>query len=179
MLYTSDIFTDKPDTFQSELQENVYHVLEKLSISYQRVETAPVISMEDCKAIDEKLNMKMIKTLFLCNRQKTKFYLFVTEGEKTFETKAFSQALEIARVSFVPKELFEEMLQTKIGAATIFSALVDKENKIQVVLDSDILANDYYGCSDGTRTGYLKLKTDDVMRKFLTFAKHEPLIIEV
>lgn len=71
--------------------------------------------MDDCTMIDRKMEMKMVKTLFLCNRKKTVFYLFITTGEKAFDTKAFSNALGISRVSFAPAELMEEMLGSKVG----------------------------------------------------------------
>jgi len=131
--------------------------------------------MEDCIEIDNKLDMNMVKTLFLCNRQKTDFYLFITTGNKKFDSKKFSQEMEIARVSFAPIELFEEMLGTKIGAATVYSSLIN--NKIQIVFDKDVLQEKYYGCSDGTTTGYMKVKTNDIVNKFLPYTKHTKKII--
>lgn len=49
--------------------------------------------MEDCTAVNERLDMKMVKTLFLCNRQQTEFYLFITCADKPFRSKDFSTAL--------------------------------------------------------------------------------------
>jgi Ala-tRNA(Pro) deacylase len=76
-------------------------------------------------------------------------------------------------------ELMETMLGTKIGAATVFSALFDKENKVQIVFDKDVLAEKYYGCSDGTTTGYMKIETQKIKDAFLTYAKHTPAVISV
>ena len=73
----------------------------------------------------------------------------------------------------------ETMLGTKIGAATVFSSLLDCENKVQIVFDKDVLSEEYYGCSDGTTTGYMKIRTEDIVRKFLSYAKHKPAVIEV
>ena len=80
MFYVSEIQTEAPCHFQTPLQEKVYEALEKLQIPFQRVDTEEAITMEDCVAIDEKLDMNMVKTLFLCNRQQTDFYLFITIG---------------------------------------------------------------------------------------------------
>lgn len=71
MFYVSEIQTEAPHEFQTQLQELVYGTLEKLQIPFERVDTDEAITMEDCVAIDEKLNMNMVKTLFLCNRQQT------------------------------------------------------------------------------------------------------------
>lgn len=121
----------------------------------------------------------MVKTLFLCNRQQTNFYLFITVGNKPFRSKDFSSALGISRVSFAPVEQLESMLGTQIGATTIFSSLLDTENKIQIVFDKDVLSEEWYGCSDGTTTGYMKIRTDDVYQTFLPFTQHTPVVIEV
>lgn len=78
------------------------------------VETDEIITMEDCAEVNKKLDMEMVKTLFLCNRQQTEFYLFITKGDKPFKSKNFSHALDIARVSFAPAELLKSMLGTDI-----------------------------------------------------------------
>ncbi len=179
MFYVSDIFTTSPEEYKNKIQEKVYKTLDELSISYERVETDEAITMEDCIEIDKKLNMKMVKTLFLCNRQETNFYLYITTGDKKFDSKKFSQELEISRVSFAKKEKMNEMLGTKIGAATIFSSLIDNDLKVQIVIDKDVLNEEYYGCSDGTTTGYMKIKTDDIINKVLPYSKHKEIIIEM
>ncbi|MDU5334638.1 prolyl-tRNA synthetase associated domain-containing protein [Enterococcus sp.] len=179
MVLVSEAFTAVPATYSTPLQAKVYQILEELGMDFERVETEEVITMEDCKQINERLDMEMVKTLFLCNRQKTNFYLFVTCGDKPFKSKEFSQALEIPRVSFASAEQMDEMLGTKIGAATIFSTLLQEAKKVQLVLDKDVCQQEYYGCSDGTTTGYLKLRTEDVLQKFLPYVKRQPKIIEV
>ena len=143
------------------------------------MDTDEAITMEDCVAIEEKLDMKMVKTLFLCNRQQTSFYLFVTCGDKPFRSKEFSAALGVSRLSFTPAEKMDEMLGTKIGAATVFSALLDNAKDVQFVFDKEVLKEEYYGCSDGTTTGYMKIKTEDVLHKFMPFTKHTVLFVEV
>ena len=157
----------------------VYETLEKLQIPFERVDTDEAITMEDCAAIDDKLDMDMVKTLFLCNRQQTEYYMFITVGSKPFRSKDFSTALGISRVSFAPAEQMEAMLGTTIGAATVFSSLWDNENKVQVVFDQDVLAEEGYGCSDGTTTGYMKVRTEDIYRKFLPFARHPAAVIKM
>lgn len=179
MLYVSEIRRTAPEVFQTPLQKAVYQALAHLEIPFERVDTGEAITMEDCVQIDEKLEMHMVKTLFLCNRQQTCFYLFVTKGDKPFRAKEFSAALGVARVSFAPVEKMEAMLGTPMGAATVFSALLDRENKVQFVLDRDVLAEEWYGCSDGTTTGYMKAPTERIVRDFLTYANHAPAIVEV
>lgn len=179
MFFVSDIYTTAPSEFRTVLQEKTYRALQDLPIPFERVDTDEAIVMEDCVQIDKKLDMKMVKTLFLCNRQQTAFYLFITVGDKPFRSKEFSNALGVARVSFAPADLMEKMLGTKIGAATVFSAILDKDNAVQIVFDKDVVREEWYGCSDGTTTGYMKIKTVQIIHDFLPFARHIPSIIEV
>ena len=179
MITVSEIQNEAPMQFKTELQEKVYQTLAQLQIPYERVDTDEVITMEDCIAVNERLDMKMVKTLFLCNRQQTEFYLFITCGDKPFRSKDFSNALGVSRVSFAPAELMETMLGTKIGAATVFSSLLDTEGKVQIIFDKEVLSEEYYGCSDGTTTGYMKIRTEDISSKFLMFSKHIRAVFEV
>lgn len=179
MLYVSQIQQTGPKVYKTPLQEEVYKALEQLQIPFLRVDTDEAITMEDCAMIDARLDMKTVKTLFLCNRQQTSFYLFVTRGDKPFRSKDFSRAMGISRVSFGTPDRMEEMLGTRVGAATIFSALADKEGRVKIVLDQDILKEEWYGCSDGTTTGYMKVKTELILNRFLPFAGHTPAVIEV
>jgi len=125
MFYVSEIQDKAPEEYKNSLQKSVYQTLLKLKIPFERVDTDEAVTMEDCVAINEKLGMKMVKTLFLCNRQQSQFYLFVTCGDKQFRSKDFSSALDVSRVSFAPTEKMETMLGTKTGAATVFSSLLE------------------------------------------------------
>ena len=179
MFYISEIMTSEPQEYKNQLQKETYKALAQLKIPFERVDTDEAVTMDDCVLIDQKLNMKMVKTLFLCNRKKTIFYLFVTTGEKAFDTKNFSNALGISRVSFGPAELMEEMLGNKIVAATVFGTLLDLDRDVQVIIDKEVADEEYYGCSDGTTTCYMKIRTADIIDKFLPFAKHKPVLVDI
>ncbi|WP_341466777.1 prolyl-tRNA synthetase associated domain-containing protein [Clostridium fermenticellae] len=179
MFYVSDIYTTPPNKFDTLLQKKTYEVLQSLHIPFERVDTDKAITMEDCVQIDKKLDMKMVKTLFLCNRQQTVFYMFITTGDKKFKSKDFSNALGVARVSFAPADLMERMLGTEIGAATVFSAILDNNSTVQIIFDKDVVNEEWYGCSDGTTTSYMKIKTEQIIYNFLPFVKHTLSVIEM
>lgn len=179
MIEVSEPFRTAPEHFSTPLQAETYRALAELQIPFERVDTGEAITMEDCRAIDEKLKMKMVKTLFLCNRQQTEYYLFVTAGDKPFRSKDFAAALGVARVSFAPPEQMQAILGTKVGDATVFGALLPSAREVRVTLDRDVLREEWYGCSDGTTTGYMKIRTDDVTRKLLPYSGHAFSVIEV
>ena len=171
MIYVSEPIKTPPETFRNKLQEKTYAALAELRIPYERVDTDEVITMEDCARINEVLNMKMVKTLFLCSRKKTEYYLLIMDGDKPFRSKDFSSALGVSRLSFAPAEQLEAMLGTKVGAATVFSVLLESARDVRIVFDRDVTAEEWYGCSDGTTVGYLKICTADILQKLLPYAK--------
>jgi len=58
-----------------EKEIRVYDLLDRLEIEYHRVDHEALATMEACQEVDEILGVPMCKNLFLCNAQKTKFYL--------------------------------------------------------------------------------------------------------
>lgn len=179
MIFVSDVMRDAPTVYKTPLQKQVYRTLNQLQISFERVHTDEVITMEDCLDINERLNMEMVKTLFLCNSKKTSFYLYITTATKPFSAKDFSRSLGISRVSFAPAEQMESILGTKVGAATVFGVLKDSENLVEVVFDKDIIQKESFGCSDGTTTGYIKVPTNLIVNEFLSYTNHVPKVIDM
>lgn len=123
--------------------------------------------------------MEIVKTLFLCNRQQTQFYLFVTKGDKPFSTKNFGQALGISRVSFTSAEKLYEMLGTPVGGASVLSLLSDREKIVNLVIDNDVMESEWFGCNDGTPTSYMKISLDRILNGFLPYTGHKPSFINV
>ena len=79
-------------TGRSEREIRAYAFLDKLGIDFDRTDhpEQPATSMEVCAEVDAILGVHICKNLFLCNRQKTSFYLLVMPGDKPFKTKELS-----------------------------------------------------------------------------------------
>ena len=73
MFKVSEIMTTPPEAFSSELQRQVYETFAVRGIPFERVDTDPGLTMEDCQHIDAKIGVRIVKTVFLCNRQQTEF----------------------------------------------------------------------------------------------------------
>ncbi|MDT2758990.1 prolyl-tRNA synthetase associated domain-containing protein [Enterococcus xiangfangensis] len=178
MVYVSDIQTTPPTEFGSELEKMTYETLTTLEIPFYQVATGEAVTMEDCLDIDARLGIEVVKTIFLCNQKKTKFYLYITPANFKFVTKEFGKKLAIPRVSFASTDLLNERLGVIPGAATIFGLLKDPNHEIQLVFDKSVAKREWYGCSSGSVTNYMKLKTADLFEKFLPETGHEALIID-
>lgn len=154
---------------------SVYNFLDQIGIQYERIDhpDAAADTMEACKEIDNALQATICKNLFLCNRQKTNFYLLMMPGDKPFKTKELSNQIGSARLSFASPEDMEKYLDITPGAVSVMGLMNDKENAVQLLVDEDILKGEYLGCHPCVNTSSLKLKTADVFGPILQAMHHE------
>ena len=177
MFKVSEILTTPPAEFSSELQEKVYAAFASLGIPFGRVDTDPGLTMEDCRHIDAKIGVRIVKTVFLCNRQQTEFYLYVTTDDKPFVTREFCGALGIPRVSFGPAEKLWELTGVLVGATTVLSAILPQAAGVHLVLDRSVAEGEWFACTDGTATCFVKLRTADLLENYLPATGHELTLI--
>lgn len=159
----------RPEDFESraEVEKSVYDFLDSLSVEYQRLDHQPAFTMEICAEIDKSLGALICKNLFLTNRQKTDFYLLMMPADKVFKTKELSKALGVARLSFGEPYKMQELLGVTPGSASVMGLINDNEQKVRLVIDEDVLKNEFVGCHPCINTSSLRLKTDDLINKIL------------
>lgn len=162
-----------------EKETRVYDLLDKLGIQYWQVDHEAANTMEACEAVDKVLKVQMCKNLFLCNRQKTNFYLLLMPGDKPFKTKDLSKQINSARLSFAEAEYMEEFLDITPGAVSVIGLMNDKEKHVQLLIDKPVVEQEYIGCHPCVNTSSLKLKVADLMGKFLPETEHEPIIVDL
>ena len=167
MFKISDIMTTPPVEYATRLQRKVYETFSALGIAFGRVDTDPGITMEDCQHISAKIGVHIVKTLFLCNRQQTEFYLYVTTDDKPFVTREFCGALGIPRVSFAPADKLWELTGVEVGATTILSAVLPSCDSVHLVMDRAVAEGEWFACTDGTATCFVKIRTADLLIKYL------------
>ena len=166
-------------TGRLEKEIRVYDLLDSLGISYQRADHEPAMTIEACQDIDKLMGTHMCKNLFLCNRQETDFYLLLMPGDKKFKTKELSSQINTARLSFANETHMEELLDITPGSVSVMGLMNDKDNKVQLLIDEDLLAHPYLGCHPCINTSSLRLKTKDLVEKIIPAMEHEPTIVKL
>lgn len=167
------------ETGRLEKEIKVYDLLDSLGMEYERTDHEEANTMEACNEIDKVLDVIICKNLFLCNRQETQFYLLMMPGEKPFKTKDISKQIGSARLSFGKAEFMEEYLNIKPGAVSIMGLMNDTEKHVQLLIDKPVLESEYLGCHPCVSTSSLKMKTKDVLEKFLPAVGHEPIVVDL
>lgn len=156
-----------------------YDLLDQLGIPYSRLDHDPTPSIEACGTVESLLGIEICKNLFLCNRQKTQFYLLLMPGRKPFRTKELSAQIGSSRLSFADESSMQELLQTTPGSVSVLSLMNDKENRVQLLIDRDVTAQEYFGCHPCANTTSLKIAMIDVLNKILPFIRHEPILVSL
>lgn len=164
-------------TGRLEKEIRCYRLLDSLDVEYQRIDHEAAMTMEACAAIDKALGATICKNLMLCNRQCTVFYLLLTPGEKVFKTSELSKKIGSSRLSFAKGEYMEEFLDITPGSLSILGLMNDKENRVNLLIDEDVLKGEYIGMHPCINTSSLKLKTADLMEKVIPAMGHEPTIV--
>ena len=151
----------------------VYDLLEELDIHYLRLDHGVTATVEDCRDVDSKLGIHICKNLFLCNTQKTDFYMLMMPGTKKFKTKELSNQIGSARLSFAGAEYMEAFLDITPGSVSVMGLMNDKDSRVRLLIDRDILADEFVGCHPCVNTSSLKIRTKDILEKFLPYVKHD------
>ena len=150
-----------------------YELLEKLSISYTKLEHEAITSVRDTDIV---LPGQQVKNLCLKTKKGRQYYLVILRDEKIADLKHLAEALEVNRLSFVREDELMELLSVEPGKVTPFGLLYDTENKVQVVIDEEVDKNDTVGFHPFVNTATLNIPFVDFLR-FLDYVHHEPMYV--
>ena len=162
-----------------EKEMRSYALLDSLGLEYRRVDHEHADTIEACEQVEGLLECKICKNLFLTNRQQTDFYLLIMPGEKPFKTKLLSKQIGSARLSFASPEHMEKYLDITPGSVSILGLMNDKGGAVRLLVDRDLLNEEYFGCHPCINTSSLRLKTADVLEKLLPAMGHEPSFVDL
>jgi len=176
-----ELLHGRPENAQGRLDKEMrcYDILDRLGIEYERTDHIAAMTMEDCLEIDRILEVIICKNLFLCNRQKTKFYLLMMPGDKIFKTRDLSSQIGTSRLSFADAEDMEKYLDITPGSVSVMGLMNDKDNHVQLLIDRPVAESELLGCHPCVNTSSLRLKTSDVLEKFLPAVHHEAILVDL
>lgn len=176
-----ELFHGRPASGEGRLAKEmrVYDLLDRLGIAYDRTDHAPAGTMEDCAKVDRILDIVICKNLFLCNRQKTRFYLLMMPGGKVFKTRDLSPRIGSSRLSFADGADMERYLDITPGSVSVMGLMNDTENRVQLIVDRAVAESPLLGCHPCVNTSSLRMKTRDVLDVFLPAVHHDAIVIDL
>jgi len=169
------LYNGRPDDLssRSENELKVYDTLDSLGIEYISADHEAAFTMEACREVDEAFGTALCKNLFLCNRQKTRYYLLLMPDDKPFKTKELSAQINSARLSFAGEEDMVRLLGLKPGSVSVMGLLFDTGHEVTLLVDNDLKDAEYLGCHPCVNTSSLKVKTADILGRFTQFTGHD------
>ena len=160
-------------TGRLEVEKNTYALLDSLGIAFDRIDHEPAMTMEACAAVDAALGGAICKNLLLCNRQCTAFYLLMLPGDKVFKTKELSAQIGSSRLSFASGEYMQQFLNITPGSLSVLGLMNDTENRVQLLIDEELLNAEEFGCHPCINTSSMRIKTRDLLNKILPAVHHD------
>ena len=176
-----ELLNGRPENTEGRLEKEirVYDFLDHLGIEYKRVDHEPAFTMEVCEEIDKMLQATICKNLFLCNRQKTDFYLLMIPGDKTFKTKELSHQIGSARLSFASPQDMEKYLDITPGSVSVMGLMNDHDNAVRLLVDEDVLKGEWVGCHPCINTSSLRIKTKDMFGPVIKAMHHDMTVVKL
>ena len=176
-----ELYHGRPADVSGRLEKEirVYDLLDALGMEYYRTDHEAADNMEACNEIDAVLGTVICKNLFLCTANKKKFYLLMMPGDKPIKTKVLSRQIPTSRLSFASPEYMKEYLDIAPGSVSVMGLMNDHDNHVQLVIDREVLEDEYLGCHPCINTSSLKLRTKEVLERFLPEVHHEALIVDL
>ena len=175
------VYTGRPASTEGRLEKEiaVYDLLDRLQIPFTRVDHGVAMTIEECQGVDQLLGIEICKNLVLCNAQKTKFYLLLMPGDKQFKTKDLSKQIGSSRLSFAPEEELWELLRCTPGSATVLGLMNDTEHRVRLLMEREVYEAQWFSCHPCICTSSLKLKTEDILHKFLPSTGHDVTVVDL
>lgn len=152
--------------------------LDELSVGYTMIEHQPIMTMAEGEAIAKALGVKSCKNLLLTNRQ-DEYFLLLLAGDKKLNAKVVAQQIGSSHLSFATADKLKEILSVEQGAVSILALMFDKDNRVRLLIDKDVVFQEYIGCHPCVNTCSLKLRTKDIIEKFLPTVGHTTEEVEI
>lgn len=178
-IFDSVLYTGRPADPREAQELLCYDLLERLEIPFDRVDHDPAMTIELCHEVEQILKAKICKNLFLCNRQKTEFYLLLMPGDKTFKTKFLSAQLGCSRLSFAEEDALWNLMKLRPGSATVFGLLNANAKNVHLVIDKDLISDSFFACHPCFNTSTVRFRTHDLLEKLLPALNVMPVFVDL
>ncbi len=120
------------------MKEKVYETLKKMDIAYEVVDHPPAVTTELAdKYIEGKEGVRS-KTMFLSDKKKREFFLFILDDSKKLDIKALGEKIGVKGLRFGSEESLKEKMNLEFGVVSPFGLLNNEERDIKIYIDEEL-----------------------------------------
>lgn len=153
-------------------EKRTYEFLDSVGVPYEKYEHEAIMTIDAAVELDKKMGLEICKNLFLSTRHSTEFYLLLMTGSKKFNTGKVSKQINVPRMTFASDEYMLEYLDIHPGSVSPLGLVNDRGNKVNLLIDEDVLNMEKIAVHPCVNTATLVIKTKDLIEKILPACSH-------
>ena len=158
--------------------DEVKEYLNTLGIQFKIVEHEPAYTTEEADKYIEGHDGVRTKTMFICNKKKTNYYMIIMDDSKRLDMNKFKEIVSEKQMKMASEESLKEKLGIKPGMVSPFGLLNNDEKDVKIYMDKEIITEEIMTFHPNDNTKTLFITTKDLF-KYLENIGYELNIIEI
>ena len=158
--------------------DNVKEYLNSMGIEFKIVEHEPAYTTEEADKYIEGYDGVRTKTMFICNKKKTNYYMIIMDDSKRLDMNKFKEIVSEKQMKMASEEALNQKLGIKPGMVSPFGLLNNDEKDVKIYMDKEIITEEIMTFHPNDNTKTLFITTNDLFKYFKNIG-YELNIIEL
>jgi Ala-tRNA(Pro) deacylase len=149
-------------------QNELYELLERLSIKFEYHEHPPLATIEEARIHWKDFNSARCKNIFFRNHKGDKHYLVILEHLRQLDIHDLERRLRQGKLSFASDQRLKKHLGVEPGSVSPFGLINDKEHHVHLFIDEKLNESEHLAFHPNINTASLVVSKSDFL-KFLSY----------
>lgn len=154
----------------------LYALLDAHGLAWRHHEHAPVFTVEEARHLRGEIPGAHVKNMVL-KEKKGGVWLVTCLEDRRIRIRDLERSVGARGWSFAKPEVLRDLLGVRPGAVTPFAAMNDRDGKVRVVLDAQMMAFERLNAHPLHNRATTTISPDD-LRRFFEVTGHRPLIVD-
>ena len=146
--------------------DKVKEYLNALGIQCKIVEHEPAYTTEEADKYIEGHEGVRTKTMFICNKKKTNYYMIIMDDSKRLDMNKFKEIVSEKQMKMASEEALKEKLGIEPGMVSPFGLLNNDEKDVKIYMDKQIITEEIMTFHPNDNTKTLFITTKDLFKYF-------------
>jgi len=158
--------------------QEVFDLLDKLSIPYKAYNHKPVFTIEDAENCWNNIEGVLCKNLFLRNQKGDKHFLVIVEAYKKLSMKLLDIEIGFGKLSFCSPERLLKYLKLSPGSVGPFGLINDVQHQVDLYIDIDLEKFEFINFHPNNNSCTITIKFQDLL-KYLIYTGNKFQFINI
>ena len=140
--------------------DKVKEYLNSIGIEFKIVEHEPAYTTEEADKYIEGHDGVRTKTMFICNKKKTNYYMIIMDDSKRLDINKFKEIVSEKQIKMASEEALKQKLGIEPGMVSPFGLLNNDEKDVKIYMDKEIITEEImtFHPNDNTKTLFITIK---------------------